>query len=208
MGKRETKSPRPISHNAARRAHLFTLALMALGLSLTALPARPALAQTNELAAQFTKPPSSSPTSPQIDEFAAQFAEVVKPLNPNIADIDLAIPDTAVDLGTFEPPRGPSIVRDLGTGVASYYGRRFHGRLTANGERFDMYAMTAAHKTLPFGTLVRVTNPANGRTVTVRINDRGPFIAGREIDLSRGAAEQIGMIASGHARVKLDIVAR
>ncbi len=88
-------------------------------------------------------------------------------------------------------------------GVASYYGRRFHGRLTANGERFNMRAMTAAHKTLPFGSRIKVTNPSNGRSVTVRINDRGPFIPGRVLDLSRGAAEKIGMIRSGHARVQM-----
>ena len=112
----------------------------------------------------------------------------------------------AVDLETIEPPLGPQVIRTLGTGIASYYGKRFHGRLTANGERFDMNAMTAAHKTLPFGTRVLVTNPANGRSVMVRINDRGPFIRGRTIDLSRGAAERIGMIRRGHARVQLDIV--
>ncbi len=69
-----------------------------------------------------------------------------------------------------------------------------------------MRAMTAAHRTLPFGTRVRVTNPRNGRSVVVRVNDRGPFIRGRSIDLSRAAAEKIGMISRGHARVKLEIV--
>lgn len=112
----------------------------------------------------------------------------------------------AVDLEEIDPPLGPAIVRTLGTGVASFYGRRFHGRLTANGERFDMNAMTAAHRTLPFGTQVRVTNPRNGRSVTVRINDRGPFIRGRTIDLSRRAARELGMIQRGHARVQLDII--
>lgn len=90
--------------------------------------------------------------------------------------------------------------------TASYYADKFHGRLTANGERFDMYAMTAAHKTLPFGTLLEVTNLANGKKVTVRINDRGPFIAGREIDLSKGAAVKLDMIKSGTAKVKLVII--
>lgn len=125
------------------------------------------------------------------------------------------VPDDAVDITSFDPPLEPkpkpkpkprSVKRSLGTGVASYYGKRFHGRLTANGERFNMNAMTAAHKTLPFGTRVRVTNPRNGKSVTVRINDRGPFIRGRHIDLSRAAAQRIGMISSGHARVKMDIV--
>ncbi|MBV7266765.1 septal ring lytic transglycosylase RlpA family protein [Erythrobacter sp. WH131] len=116
------------------------------------------------------------------------------------------MPPTAVDLSEFEPPVEDPILRTLGRGVASFYGRRFHGRRTANGERFDMNAMTAAHKTLPFGTKVRVTNPSNGRSVIVRINDRGPFTRGRTIDLSRAAAREIGMIARGHARVELDIV--
>lgn len=98
------------------------------------------------------------------------------------------------------------MVRSLGAGVASYYGRRFHGRRTANGERFNMRAMTAAHRTLPFGTKVRVTNPRNGRSVVVRVNDRGPFIRGRSIDLSRAAAEKIGMISRGHARVNMEVV--
>ena len=103
----------------------------------------------------------------------------------------------------------PEIPPTTQTGIASWYGDgAWHGEITANGERFNMNAMTAAHKTLPFGTRVRVTNPRNGRSVTVRINDRGPFIKGRTIDLSRGAAKRIGMIARGHARVKLDIVSR
>ncbi|MEM8725376.1 MAG: septal ring lytic transglycosylase RlpA family protein [Pseudomonadota bacterium] len=114
----------------------------------------------------------------------------------------------AVDLDDFEPPIEPQdqVVRSLGAGVASYYGRRFHGRRTANGERFNMRAMTAAHRTLPFGTKVRVTNPRNGRSVVVRVNDRGPFIRGRSIDLSRAAAEKIGMISRGHARVNMEVV--
>jgi rare lipoprotein A len=84
-------------------------------------------------------------------------------------------------------------VADTATMFASWYGPGFHGRLTANGETFDQDAMTAAHKTLPFGTVLRVTNPANGRRIVVRINDRGPFIAGRDIDLSRGAARALGI---------------
>jgi rare lipoprotein A len=93
-------------------------------------------------------------------------------------------------------------------GVASWYGGNFHGRKTANGETYNMNAMTAAHKTLPFGTKVRVTNTRNGDSVVVRINDRGPFIAGRVIDLSRAAASQIGVTSSGVAPVKLAILGR
>jgi rare lipoprotein A len=86
---------------------------------------------------------------------------------------------------------------------ASYYQ---HGTRTANGERFVPSAYTAAHRTLPFGTQVRVTNKTNGRSVVVRINDRGPFIAGREIDVSRGAAEALGMVGAGVAPVHIEVL--
>ena len=91
-------------------------------------------------------------------------------------------------------------------GRASWYGPGFAGRRTANGEIFDPSQLTAAHKTLPFGTQVRVTNLNNGRSTLVRINDRGPFKPGRIIDLSRAAAEQIGMIGSGTAPVQLELI--
>jgi rare lipoprotein A len=89
-------------------------------------------------------------------------------------------------------------------GKASFYADRFHGRLTANGERFNMYALTAAHKSLPFGSIVKVTNLDNGKEVVVRINDRGPFIKGRVIDLSLEAAKEIDMIRDGVTKVRLE----
>jgi len=92
------------------------------------------------------------------------------------------------------------------SGQASWYGGKFHGRTTASGETFDTNALTAAHKTLPFGTVVEVTNLDNGRAVTVRINDRGPFVEGRIIDLSRAAAEKIDMVGTGVARVEIHLV--
>jgi rare lipoprotein A len=92
------------------------------------------------------------------------------------------------------------------TGVASWYGKPYHGRATASGEIYDMDKISAAHRTLPFETRVRVHNLDNGKTVEVRINDRGPFIAGRVIDLSRAAAASIGMIGPGLARVRLEIL--
>ncbi len=91
----------------------------------------------------------------------------------------------------------------LQKGIASWYGKPYHGRRTANGETYDMWAMTAAHKTLPFNTLIKVVNKDNGRSVKVRINDRGPFVRGRIIDLSRKAARRLGMEEPGTARVKL-----
>ena len=91
------------------------------------------------------------------------------------------------------------------TGVASWYGPNFQGNRTANGEIFDMNKLTAAHKSLPFGTVVRVVNLENGRSVVVKINDRGPFIKNRIIDLSRAAARKINMIGPGTAEVGLVI---
>jgi rare lipoprotein A len=93
-------------------------------------------------------------------------------------------------------------------GVASYYGKRFHGRKTASGVRFDMNRLTAAHKKWSFGTRVKVTNKSNGRSVVVTVNDRGPFVRGRTIDLSYAAAREIGMINSGVARVKIEHLGR
>jgi rare lipoprotein A len=91
---------------------------------------------------------------------------------------------------------------------ASYYGKGFAGKPTANGERFNPEGLTAAHRTLPFGSIVKVTNAATGKSVEVRINDRGPFHGNREIDLSTGSAREIGMIASGTAKVILEVTGR
>lgn len=88
-------------------------------------------------------------------------------------------------------------------GVASWYGRKFHGRQTSNGEIYDMYAMTAAHKTLPLPTNARVTNLATGKSIVVRINDRGPFVKDRLIDLSFGAARELGFVEAGTAMVEV-----
>ncbi len=88
-------------------------------------------------------------------------------------------------------------MQEIEQGAASWYGRRFHGRRTASGERYDMNALTAAHRTLPFGTLVRVRSQVTGREVDVRINDRGPHVAGRIIDLSQAAAEALGLMGLG-----------
>ena len=118
----------------------------------------------------------------------------------------LATAVAAVFLATAIPTATDAFAGKSQSGVASYYGKRFHGRRTANGERFNMNALTAAHRSLPFGTKVRVTNPRNGRSVTVRINDRGPFHGGRNIDLSRAAAARIGMVNSGVAKVTMEVL--
>lgn len=118
---------------------------------------------------------------------AAQEVEVTdNPIADPIADI---VEETEID-----------------GGMASYYGHELAGNRTASGERFDPAQLTAAHRSLPFGSLVRVTNTSNGDSVVVRINDRGPFSRGRVIDVSQAAAREIGMHRSGTARVKLALL--
>jgi len=92
------------------------------------------------------------------------------------------------------------------TGTASWYGKKYHGRKTACGEIFDMHKLTAAHKKLPLGTMVKVTNLKNGKCVVVKVNDRGPFVRGRIIDLSYAAAEKIGMLKDGITKVKIEVI--
>lgn len=122
---------------------------------------------------------------------------------------EAAVPGWEPDL---EPSQGPIQLqmRDQGAaeqeverGLASWYGKKFHGRRTASGERFDMNDLTAAHPSLPFGTRLLVRNPRNGRVVAVRVNDRGPHTGRRIIDLSRAAAEAIGLLAAGMGTVVL-----
>ena len=93
---------------------------------------------------------------------------------------------------------------DKGNMVASWYGPRFHGKLTANGEIYNQYAFTAASKSLRFGTLLKVTNPRNDKSVVVRINDRGPYINGRQLDLSKAAALALGMMKRGVIKVQVE----
>ena len=103
----------------------------------------------------------------------------------------------------FAPDRNTAGTPGASQGLASFY---TEGTRTASGESFDTHALTAAHPTLPFGTRLRVTNVASGRSVTVRVNDRGPFAPGRVVDVSYSAAEALGMVGGGIARVKLDVV--
>ncbi len=104
------------------------------------------------------------------------------------------------------PGRTPSVLVSELEGIASYYADEFHGRKTSSGEEYDMHALTAAHRTLPFNTKVRVLNLENMRSVIVRINDRGPFKDDRIIDVSLEAARQLGLIANGTAPVKMEIL--
>lgn len=105
----------------------------------------------------------------------------------------------------YVPRENPGYDR---TGIASWYGKQFHGKRTANGERYDMYALSAAHPTLPLPSLVRVTNLQNGRSIVVRVNDRGPFARGRIIDLSFRSAQLLGFVKQGTARVRVTFVGK
>ena len=128
------------------------------------------------------------------------------PVDPELVSSPVDTPP-AVDLIRGSEPRpallGGEAAREFERGGASWYGTGFHGRRTASGERFDMHALTAAHRTLPFGTLVRVHSLVNGRDVDVRITDRGPFSRSRVIDVSRAAAEELGMLGAGFKEVVL-----
>ena len=116
-----------------------------------------------------------------------------------IADKTVAVIDS---LHTQEPPGSPPGE----TMVATYYSKRFQGRKTASGERYNRDALTCAHKTLPFQTFLKITNPQNSKSVIVRVNDRGPFNRGRDIDLSYAAAKEIGMLAAGVLPVQVEVL--
>jgi rare lipoprotein A len=111
-------------------------------------------------------------------------------------------------------PRGPEVgstrILDAREGLASYYGKAFHGKVTASGARFDMNAMVAAHPSYPFGTVVRVTNLRNGRSLDLRVLDRGPAAGPRAegviIDVSQGAADALGFVSAGRARVRIEVL--
>jgi rare lipoprotein A len=162
------------------------------------------------LAGCTTQPPSSSPSegAQGLRPLARQPA--LPPGAPPRSQVpsaryDLAAPDANEFPGDGLPgDEGPKEIYERGG--ASWYGIQFHQRKTANGERFDMTEMTAAHKTLPFNTRVCVRSLVNGREVLVRINDRGPYASGRIIDLSRAAADAIGMLGMGIKQVALSIV--
>jgi rare lipoprotein A len=118
------------------------------------------------------------------------------------ASLALARPTLPSEQPSLYPGRVPSFLQ---VGVASWYGDRFKRRPTASGEPFDPKDITAAHRTLPLGTIARVTNLTNGRSILVRINDRGPYAQGRVIDLSRNAATQLGMKQDGVAQVRVEV---
>jgi rare lipoprotein A len=119
-----------------------------------------------------------------------------------------AISSPAAPLGVPVAAEPAREVLEVLTGMASYYANSLAGRRTASGERYDPQQFVAAHRSLPFGTILRVTNPANGNSVEVRVIDRGPFTRGRVLDVSRSAAEALGMIRRGIAPVQIEVLSR
>jgi rare lipoprotein A len=135
--------------------------------------------------------PDAPPLSPSSEQQASQKSSEATPSETPQENDDIA------------PDAKPVLVE---TGIASWYGAPYHNRRAANGEIYDMHAMTAAHRTLPLGSIVRVTCIANGGSAVVRITDRGPFIQGRIIDLSQAAAKEIGLVQKGTAMVRVEVL--
>ena len=152
-------------------------------------------------------PPAAAPKS-RIADFIDRRLRGRAETPPAVAEAAPAVaaaPETPEALVDEKYRLTGEAARELERGHASWYGGQFHGRRTANGETFNKYALTAAHRTLPFGTIVRVRSLKHGREVEVRINDRGPFAKGRVIDLSQAAAEALGLTATGVAEVSLNV---
>ena len=179
---------------ALRAARLLVIAVVALS---TASAAH----------AQSRRRPLHAPPRPE----AAEASSVpVRPVSSGVVwspvpGVVVAARDSAALAAMARAPAAESAGGTLvGTGRASYYGERFRGQRTASGERFDPDDLTAAHRTLPFGTRLRVTNVGNDRSVVVRVTDRGPFHRSRLIDVSKAAARALGMIGPGTARVRVE----
>jgi rare lipoprotein A len=165
-------------------------------------PSDPPSTPLTESTPAATPAPASPPKSRLADFMAKRFRKQIETPAPVVEPEVQAEPEAPVDEKykfTGEE------ARELERGHASWYGGQFHGRRTANGETYDKYALTAAHKTLPFGTIVRVRSLKLGREVDVRINDRGPFAPGRVIDVSQAAAEALGLMGAGVAEVSLNV---
>ena len=155
------------------------------------------------VASDFLAVDGAEPLDPLDLVVEPQVSELQATLSP--AEVNQVDAPTAAELPKPKLRVVPDVVKVI-TGEASWYGPGFYGNRTANGEVYQPGTMTAAHRTLPFGTKVRVTNLWNGRSAVIRINDRGPFVYHRVIDLGHGAASDLGLTASGIAQVKLEVL--
>jgi rare lipoprotein A len=185
----------------ARLFGLFTFA------ALSGLPSMPARAQDFSLSSFFT-PAATATTTGWTATVVREQASAVAAKDPFWTAVVYARRDTRIETGSVAQLTPAAVPRVTGaahalTGTASYY---WQDQMTASGEVFNKRDMTAAHKTLPLGTKVKVTNLGNGRSTVVRINDRGPYIGGRVIDLSEAAADVLGMRTQGLAPVRVDLI--
>ena len=190
--------PSPI-HVACRRSRVNAFILMAALLSSSQGCSSISNAPQQPTSTSAVLPPERRTANPPVEQ---PQTDASRREMPSTAVIPYS-PETreALPLAKLPAPSQPTIAE---TGLASWYGRRFHRKLTASGEVFDQEKFTAAHRTLPWGSRVKVINLANGKSVEVRINDRGPFGKGRIIDVSRAAARVLGMMGSGLTRVQVE----
>ncbi|MGF6148840.1 RlpA-like protein precursor [Kingella potus] len=159
-------------------------------------------------AAETAPPAAAAPRAAAAAASAAQQAAAAPAAKKSSASQTAAKKNTKADRAAkSDKAKSDKAAKFSQTGKASWYGPGFHGRKTANGERFDMNTLTAAHRTLPISSRVRVTNLANGKSVVVRINDRGPYHGNRVLDLSKAAAQELGFIRTGTAQVKIEQIA-
>jgi len=171
------------SISAAGAGNIFRLLTVVVAAASLAACAQSSAVRNSEIASH------ARPASSQADRTASSIT------NRRVVSVKRHTP--------FARPNNATSTQTASQGVASFY---TEGQQTASGEKFDTHDLTAAHPTLPFGTRLRVTNVATGRSVTVRVNDRGPYVPGRVVDVSQSAASALGMVDSGIAKVKLDVV--
>lgn len=179
-------------------------ALLALALAGCAVPTRTPV--PTKPASSPATPATARAAAPSAPERSASVAPALQPAErPGDPLVMIGPLDAGADAsaGSFGTDRASRLAQPLARGMASWYGPRFHGRRTASGERYDMHALTAAHKTLPFGTKVRVRSVHTGKEVVVRINDRGPYQHQRIIDLSQAAMVALGVLGRGVTEVEL-----
>jgi rare lipoprotein A len=195
LHRKRTSQSRPASQAGSAPAGLFAQALQAkLGKGADTTPAA-GVAQAKVV--EYTVKPGDTLWQIGVRKFQVDPALIAK--ENGLSRPDLIHPGQKLRI-PVQKDQSPQVV------TASWYGAEYHNRPTASGERFDMFQNTVAHKTLPMGTQVRLVNPDNGRAVVARVNDRGPFIDGREIDLSYGVATQLGMVEKGVGKLVMEII--
>ncbi|UNU73602.1 septal ring lytic transglycosylase RlpA family protein [Moraxella nasovis] len=186
------------------KKHLNFLSLALLTASLS-LPAQASDTNESDIDKVLSK------LTEQYDNASSLVKSVRQPASlalnsPLVNKTDVAVNDSEPVLEKLTAVASNTVKRFKQTGLASWYGRQFHGRKTASGERFDMNALTAAHRSLPLNCYIKVTNKDNGKSVVVKVNDRGPFHGNRVLDLSYGAAKAIGITSKGVGNVSIERV--